>query len=175
VTFALKAQRHDRIPGAEFSACRRYRYLLRWPTGVDDDRICLWVLANPSTATAERVDPTIRRCINWARNWGYGWMWAVNARAWRETHPRELPNDPKAIGPLNDEWILAAAESSDLIVCGWGKLGGKRGRRVAHDLRRSGVRLHALRVNRDGSPVHPLYLPGNSVPVAFQTVVGGVL
>jgi hypothetical protein len=145
--------------GYELSTCGRYRYLLRLPTGIANDRIALLIGANPSTATAERFDPTIRRWVKYCRRLGYGWAWTCNVRAWRETHPGKVPNDELAIGPLNDEWILAAAESADLVVCGWGRLGGERGWQVTRSLLATGVMLYSLRVNQDGTPGHPLYLP----------------
>jgi len=157
-------------PSAEFSACRRYRYLLRWPTGLANKRRALLIGANPSTATAEQLDPTLRRWLRYCSDWGYGWSWTVNVRAWRETDPRKIPPDPEAIGPANDEWLMHAAHVSDLVVCGWGKLGGQRGAEVLDMLRASGVVPHALRLNADGSPTHLLYLPASLTPVPIPEV-----
>ena len=54
------------------------------------------------------------------------------------------------------------------VVCGWGKLAGpERSRDVLALIRGVGVTPHALRLNRDGSPAHPLYLPAKLVPVAM--------
>jgi len=160
----MHLQLTGRLPGAEFSECGRYRYLLRLPTGVDNDRIALGCFANPSTATAFVSDPTVTRWFRYCKSWGYGWSWVVNVRAWRETHPGKVPPDPLAIGPCNDAWILAAAESADLVVCGWGKLGGTRGEQVLGMLDLAGIMPHALHLNADGSPGHPLYLPKTAKP-----------
>lgn len=157
-----------RTPGAEFSECGRYRYLLRWPTGLDDDRVALFIGANPSTADAERLDPTLRRWLRYCRDWGYGWSWTVNVRAWRETHPGKVPADPLAVGPLNDVWILAAADSADIVVCGWGKLGGWRGALVLAMLDLEDIVPHALDLNEDGTPRHPLYIPKTAKPVPME-------
>lgn len=153
---------------APYCTGRRYRYQLHIPTGVDNNRKCLWVLANPSTATPDKLDPTIRRCVNWSRDWGFGWCWVCNVRAWRETHPGKVPEDPRAIGPTNDTHIYNACLMSDLIVCGWGQLGGARGIEVLELIRSTKRVPHGLKFAKDGAPYHPLYLPNDSKPIAMS-------
>jgi hypothetical protein len=167
-------------PWAYFSPCERYRYVLTWPTGyiyepgfVPDERYALFVLANPSTATAEQTDPTVSRCIAYARRWGFGWCRVVNVRAWRETDPRKLPADPLAISDpeapnWNDTVIQQQAVGATIVVCGWGKLAGERGPHVLSLLRDAGVTPHALKVNKDGSPAHPLYLRADALPFPMK-------
>lgn len=145
-----------------------YRYLLEWPAGGRAGSV-LWILANPSTATAEKTDPTIAKCIRYATAWGYSLSRTVNVRAWRETDPDKLPPDPVAIGPQNDASITIAAADADIVVCGWGKLGGARGLEVLALLRGMGVTPHALKLNSDGSPQHPLYIRGDAKPLAMVT------
>lgn len=166
----------ERVPRAVFSECelhsscgeacpgRRYRYELWWPTGVDNDRICLGIFANPSTATASDLDNTLTRWRNFCRDWGCGWSVTCNVRAWRETHPKLVPPDPRAIGPENDKHILAIASIAEMVVAGWGKLGGKRGPEVLELIRSTGIGPYALKLNKDGSPCHPLYLRSNLRP-----------
>lgn len=151
-------------PWAVFSSCTLYRYVLAWPTGVDDARFVLFILANPSTATEDQTDPTVARCIAYARRWGFGWCRVVNVRAWRETNPALVPPDPIAVGPANVEHVLAQARAAALVVCGWGKLGGVLGPPMLRVLRATGITPHALKLNRDGSPAHPLYLRADAVP-----------
>ena len=180
MTFALTS---PRVASGVFSECeehspcenpyctgRRYRYVLQIPTGLDNEFRVLWILANPSTATPDKLDPTIRRCVDWAKRWNFGWCDIVNVRAWRATHPESVPPDPRAIGvgPQNDGYILSRAHKSDLIVCGWGKLGGERGAKVLEMLWQVKKTPHALKLNADGSPVHPLYQPGNARPIPME-------
>lgn len=161
-----------RLPPAtcELSACSRYRYLLRIPLSLDP-RVLLFVMANPSQAIvvdgAFKSDNTVDRCIDYGRRWGYGTLVVTNARAWRETHAELVPEDPEAIGPDNDVWIERAAGEADLVVCGWGKLGGARGPVVLDLIRKCGKVPHALVLNQDGSPSHPLYLKSTLVPFAM--------
>ena len=143
-------------PFAEFSDCEKYRYLLGWPALVDGHGIALFVLANPSTATAEKTDPTVSRCIAYATRWGYQWCHVVNVRAWRETDPRLVPADPLAIGPENDAAIVREVGRAGIIICGWGALGGARGPVVLDLIRKHGGVPFALALNEDGTPRHPL-------------------
>jgi len=155
-----------RWPRAIFSPCERYRYFLAWPTGVDNDRPALGVFANPSTADAQTTDRTIDRWIDYCRRWGFGWAWVCNVRAWRETDPDLVPPDPLAIGPDNDYHIAHWAAQAEIVVCGWGKLGGRRASDVLAIIEcAGGKRPHALCRNQDGSPTHPLYLRADLRPV----------
>ena len=165
--FALRAPKQ---PFAVFSDCKRYRYLLGWPANADGNGTALFALANPSIATAEVLDPTVTKCIGYAKRWGYEWCYVVNARAWRETNPKLVPADPLAIGPDNDMHIFRAAAAADIVICGWGQLAGPRGPVMLDLIRRAGRVPHALALNDDGTPRHPLArgklaLPRNVRPV----------
>ncbi len=103
--------------------------------------------------------------MGFGRAWGFGTLLVANARSWRATDPRKVPPDPEAIGPLTDGIIAELAARADLVVCGWGALGGARGPVVLATIRRAGKVPHALRLTAGGSPCHPLYLPGNLQPV----------
>ena len=174
----MKAQQQslfEPAPWAKFSPCQRYRYVLAWPTRCTKpqhgaDAYVLFVLANPSTATAEQTDPTVARCIAYAARWGYPWCRIVNVRAWRETNPKLVPADPLAISDpndpsLNDDTVQAQAMGAALVVCGWGELGAARGPQVLTYLRAAGVTPHALHLNAGGSPGHVLYLASALLPV----------
>jgi hypothetical protein len=159
--------RHDR-PCPEACIGRLYRYQLHWPTGLQNLRRCLWILANPSTATAADVDPTIRRCIDFTRRWGFGWCSVGNVRAWRETDPELVPRDATAVGPENEWHLLDMARGAELVVFGFGKLGGPLGLSTIKLVRDHGKVPHALHLNADGSPQHPLYLSGSLKPFSME-------
>ena len=46
-----------------------YRYLL-WREWNSDRKTVSFIMLNPSRADAELNDPTITRCINFAKSWG---------------------------------------------------------------------------------------------------------
>lgn len=97
--------------GAHLSACGAYRYALRrtW----DPARpAALFVGLNPSTADAERDDPTTRRCVRFARDWGFGGLLVGNLFAYRATRPRDLRAAAEPVGPENDWWLAALAREA---------------------------------------------------------------
>lgn len=104
---------------AELSTDGRYRYSL---SRVWDDSlpIVLFIGLNPSTADHERDDPTIRRCMRFAQDWGCGTLLMGNLFALRSTDPRTLLSDPAPVGPANDEILSALARRAAVRVAAWG-------------------------------------------------------
>jgi hypothetical protein len=158
--------------GASFSEDGRHRYRLsRLLTG-SSGSTALFVMLNPSTADASINDPTVRRCIGFAHQWGFGRLVVVNLFSLRSTDPKALYADPeKATGdPTNWSTIATCAgDAADLVVCAWGAHGALHGRgeRIAGMLRRLG-RPHHLGLTNGGHPRHPLYLRGDTQPVPWQ-------
>ncbi len=149
--------------GAHLSTCRKYRYSL-WRTWDENEPVVLFILLNPSTADENLDDPTIRRCIGFAKEWGAGGIVVVNLFAFRATSPDEMMAAEDPIGPLNDHTILEAARSAGMAICAWGNSGSHLGRstslkRVLVD---KGVELFCLGTNDSGEPKHPLYIKGGT-------------
>ena len=154
---------------ANFSRCRHYRYALwrRWGEG---DDFALLVGLNPSTADHRQDDPTIRRCIGFARDWGYSGLCVANLFAWRATYPEDLFNSDDPVGPKNDAWLRKLARQASLVVAAWGNHGRhqQRSRQVVPML----GPLHYLRLNHSGEPAHPLYLPRTLTPLPWSGYAG---
>ena len=53
--------------GATFSPCRTWRYTLWRSWGIGNGKNAVFIGLNPSTADEVQDDPTIRRCINFAK------------------------------------------------------------------------------------------------------------
>lgn len=142
-----------------------YRYLLtrRWGTGTKL-KLATFIGLNPSTADAEKDDPTIRRCVNFAKTWGCDVLWMVNLFAYRSTRPKDMLTAEDPIGPDNQRWLLRAYEASDIVIACWGNHGRHLGQdQVVRDLFRE--KLSILRLNQaTGQPAHPLYLPAALKP-----------
>lgn len=157
--------------GALISDCGKYRYRLwrRWNEALPH---LLFIMLNPSTADASKDDRTITRCIRKAYKLRYGGIEVVNLFAFRATDPDDLMQADEPIGTENDGAILSAVEEAldhgGMVICAWGgnAAGTPREKYVLDIL--NGVPLFALRVNADGTPAHPLYLPESLDPVEFD-------
>jgi|AGTN01.2.fsa_nt_gi Uncharacterized protein conserved in bacteria len=149
---------------AEFDPTGKYRYTLSriWDA---DKPIAIFVMLNPSTANAEDDDPTIRRCIRFAQDWGYGGLRVVNLFALVSSDPAKLVTEPDAVGEENDMHIIRAINQSGIVIAAWGsfKEARKRAREVLAMLR-MGCCIYCLGQNSDGSPKHPLYIPAAIKP-----------
>lgn len=161
---------------ATFSPDRLYRYTLwrEWSvdslTGCADDlpnihRYLMVIGLNPSTADETKDDPTIRKCIGFAKRWGFGALCMTNLFAWRDTDPVKMKKVAEPIGPENDRVLSEIAIGAGMKLAAWGKHGSHKGR--AHKALNFLSGLHALKLNGDGSPMHPLYVPYETVPVVF--------
>lgn len=149
-------------------AIYRYRYDLEIGDWIRQR--CTFLMLNPSTADEDSPDPTVARCIGFARSFGYDRLTVVNLFALRATDPKVMLAHADPIGPRNDYHIDRAIEMSALVVCAWGNHGKHRdrARRVADRLAAWGIPLHCLGTNADGSPKHPLYLKANTRPQPWR-------
>jgi hypothetical protein len=155
--------------GATIDATGCYRYSLWREWDANGPRVA-FVLLNPSTADAQRDDPTVRRCIGLARVWGCGSLEVVNLFAYRATNPRVLREVADPVGPENDRYLLAAAHRAQKIVPAWGARGGLHGRdRVVLALLGGGGELVCLGTTRCGRPRHPLYVSSATVPIPYRS------
>lgn len=159
----------------------RYRYALwrQLELGLAAEHAgetCLFVMLNPSTADWNEDDPTIRRCIGFARGWGYGQLAVGNLFALRATDPDRLRDWHDPVGPENDHWLRSLAKTAGLIVAAWGAHPAADDRRRTDALRllREGGVVHSLGVTAGGNPRHPLYLSGATQLVEFADFCGPV-
>ncbi|WP_283195515.1 DUF1643 domain-containing protein [Rhizobium sp. AN80A] len=114
------------IKAATISDCTRYRYELRrvWDA---NQRLLVVCMLNPSTADAEKDDPTIRELTYFAKLWGYGGLLIVNLYAFRASQPREMmaQDGNIIVGPKNGEFIEAAftfaRHQNTRILAAWGE------------------------------------------------------
>jgi len=65
----------------------------------------MFIGLNPSTADETKDDPTIRRCINYAKRWGYSGLCMTNLFALRATKPAVMKANPGPVGRENDYQI----------------------------------------------------------------------
>ena len=155
---------------AEFSPCGDYRYTLSRVWNPDAPPIA-FIGLNPSTATAELDDPTVRRCINFARNWGHGGMVMLNLFAYRATEPARLKASPRPVGEGNNAAIAKAASlalrGEGRILAAWGNHGAHLNRAAEVLALLKDAPLFCLGITASGQPLHPLYQPGAAKPRHF--------
>ena len=98
-------------------AAYRYRLERHWCGG---DGLCAFIMLNPSTADERDDDPTIRRCIGFARRWGYDGLLVANLFARRATDPKELFAARNPVGgPANRDALRRVIDEAALILCAW--------------------------------------------------------
>jgi hypothetical protein len=162
---------------AVFSSCERYRYNLtrKWVhQSKTSRRFILWVLLNPSTADENKLDPTLTRCAEFSRSWGYDGMIVRNVFAYRTPSPKVMLQARNSgidiIGPANDLWLNDHAGVA-LTIVGWGALPLARDR-AEQVVKLLGPGLLCMGLNNGGSPKHPLYLSKQTRPIPFSLVFG---
>jgi len=147
------------LKSANFSNCNRYRYnLVRiWDNSLPQVG---FIGLNPSTADHQKDDPTIRRCRNFAKSWGYGGMVMVNLFAYRATKPNDMMSVSIPVGELNNRFIIHASRQCEKMVACWGTLGSHIGRDIA--VTKLLNDLYCIKKTKNGFPSHPLYLKSDS-------------
>jgi len=161
---------------AQFSDCLKFRYTLTrdWSISGEEKKNILFLMLNPSTADADIFDPTVKRCFNYAKRWGYNHMTVCNIYAYRATNPKDMLRAKEEginiIGQHNDSYIWGCAMEAQKIICAWGASPWSRDRakEVIQVLERyCGEKLFCLKKSKDGCPVHPLYQKNDLIPAKF--------
>ena len=110
---------------AVFSECGRYRYRLDRQWLIGSGR-CAFFMLNPSTADDTQDDPTVRRCIRYATDWGYQSLVVLNVFGLRATDPMELRRADDPAGTGNAAVCREVLGSVDRVIVAWGNVGAYR-------------------------------------------------
>jgi len=126
-------------------------------------------MLNPSTADANEDDPTIRRCIGFAKSWGYGGIMVGNLFSFRATDPKELKEKKHLIQDIeticsNQSNIQEMHSQCEITICAWGNTPIQ----VFGNPLEGIDNLHCLGVTKSGNPKHPLYLKKDLEPIKFN-------
>lgn len=162
---------------ADLDGIYRYDLQRRWRV---DGPLLTFVMLNPSTADASSDDPTIRRCIGFAKRDGFAGIRVVNLFAFRATDPDVLLHleDDVRTGPRNVAAIEAAIDAAVAdrapVVAAWGSWWrdhakpGRMTRPNVEAMARAKVwNLSCLGVTKDGEPRHPLFVRRDAPLVAL--------
>lgn len=145
-----------------------WRYSLeRWLNDVGA-RTVLFCGLNPSTATHEVDDPTIRREVGFTQAWGFDRYVKVNVYAKRSTDPKALytcAHDP--VGPRNLRTLKTLMDRAELIVAAWGANKLHPAAIEIAEMILADPRTKCLGLTKQGAPKHPLYLKKDSALVTI--------
>jgi hypothetical protein len=147
------------ITGAKFSEDRKYRYFLYriWETTNEFPKV-MFIGLNPSKASEDEDDPTVRRCISFAKSWKYGGMYMTNLFAYISTNPKELVTSGEDIQLNNTTLKVINGLCAKVVFC-WGSF-------MQHKKRMEEViamfpHAYCIDKSKNGIPKHPLYLRGD--------------
>jgi hypothetical protein len=146
--------------GAKFSHDTKYRYQL-WRTWDESRPKVLFIMLNPSTANAETDDNTISKIKQIADFNGFGGLMVGNLFAFITSNPDvlrlEIAKDMSTAvgGEETDLSIREMANQCNIVVFAWGAFNMDQGREELMIKRFPDAMC--LKVNRLGSPKHPLY------------------
>jgi len=168
---------------ARISDCGRYRFMLTriWEA---NKQLLVTCMLNPSTADAEKDDPTIRTLTHFAKSWGYGGLMVVNLFALRTPSPQVLLETPHSerMGPESRnreslfEAFIYARHSPGFMLAAWGNLHPhliSASTLVLHIARKQLVDLQCLGETANGFPKHPMArgvhrIPRDQQPIMFR-------
>ena len=141
-----------------------------------------FIMLNPSTADDVFDDATIRRCVGFAKRWGFSGLVVTNLFAYRATQPTDLKalieagGFDVALGEGNIEHLDREAETAKCIVCAWGDNAEKLS--VNHDIgiigRLHHYDLYCIRRTAKGNPAHPVRERYTDAPELFYSKLNDV-
>lgn len=165
--------RVKQLPGtAIYSEDKKYRYVLtrEWNSG--RNKTLITIMMNPSTATENILDPTVRKVTEFAIMWGFDRCIVLNLFAYRSTDIKQIFKVQDPVGPENDYWIIETIENNKdaTYLAAWGTKGNYldrdyKVRTIADNL---GVSFNYLKLSNEGHPIHPLYLSKTSLPIPWR-------
>jgi hypothetical protein len=148
-----------------------YRYLLR-RTWNEKKQHAMFIMMNPSTADEMVDDRSVAKCQRFAKAWDYGGIYVGNTFAYCATYKKDLRGIEDPVGPENDKHLIAMAKLAGIVIFAYGQPGHKslqdRGKLLAKTLIDKGVKPYVLKLSKDGTPRHPLYLRKTLEPVVWN-------
>lgn len=145
-------------------------------------RTCIFIMLNPSTADAFKNDPTVTRCVGYAKKWNYDALAVLNLFGLRSTDPKQLYESDDPVGNLNDLFIKYWVKGDPIlyfkpdVICAWGNHGSlnNRGQEVLKILKQYNIKSKYLKLTKSNQPAHPLYLKKDLIPKEFNNELSTV-
>jgi len=150
---------------AIFSKDRIYRYVLTREWDLKKPSLMI-ISLNPSTADEKINDPTIQRCIGFAKQWGFGKLIVTNLFSFRATSPKDLFKSKNPVGDKNDYWIKKLSKKVNKIVLAYGNYGKFKNRH--EKILKIINNPYCIKESKTGMPMHPLYLKYTKKPIKYH-------
>jgi hypothetical protein len=159
--------KEHRYTGAIFSEEKDHRFAL-WRTWDRELPSILFIGLNPSRGNQFYNDPTLTRCINFSKSWGYGTMFFGNLFSNVEPDSdmmRAISMHESRIDEVTTNlWLDQMLSMTDEVVCAWGSWDfiERRKKAVIGMISNWFESPKCFGKNKDGNPKHPLYLKATS-------------
>lgn len=162
------------IGDASFSSDETHRYTLSREWMGCGKGTVMFVMLNPSTADADVLDPTVRRCVGFAKRWGAKRLVVTNLYSVRSTDPRALLDqdfdDPKHqanAAKIQQEFMRGVR----FAVCAWGAYPTAHKGLPVLDISAMAAMFststYCLGLTKAGAPRHPLYVKADAELIAY--------
>jgi hypothetical protein len=149
---------------AIFSEDRKHRYALFREWDLSKPSL-MFIGLNPSTADEKADDPTIRRCIGFAKRWGFGKLIVANLFSFRTPSPKELFRSENPVRKENDYWLERLSREAQKVILAYGNQGKFKNRHG--EILKIIESPYCIQKSKTGMPMHPLYLRYTKEPVKF--------
>ena len=146
---------------AKFSKDKKHRYELsrHWDLSKSD---ILFIMLNPSIASENIDDPTIKRLINFTKKFNYGGFFVANLFTYITPYSKTLDTS-SGLTKLNLKTIKNFVNKAEEVVYAWGN-----SIKEPEELKNLVENPKCFGKNLNGTPKHPLYLSSNSKLIKFR-------
>lgn len=153
---------------AIISDCGLYRYRLERTIALEGITVA-WFGVNPSTASAELDDPTIRKMVGFSRKLGAKTMIVGNCIPYRTANVHRIGRTSDAAWIENRKHCSSIIREAAVVIPCWGDVSKKLPEHLrCHPehlewlIRQSGAQALCLGKTKAGDPRHPLMLGYNT-------------
>lgn len=157
------------LRAATISTCNLYRYNLTRKWNLEGNNLVSFVGLNPSTADANKDDPTLLRCINFSKSLGFDGLILVNLFAYRATSPTVMKEHINPVGDENDVYIIDAINRTNKTILCWGNNGTHKSRDIElyNLIKPHRESCYCFGKTINNHPKHPLYLSKDTALESF--------
>ena len=111
-----------------------------------------------------KMDPIeVKKCIDFAKSWGYGGLYVGNLYSYRSTDPSLLRFVANPMGVDNPKHVKEMVEKCALVVYAYGN-----NKKEPQWLREIVANPYCIKTTVKNIPAHPLFLPSDSVPFPYE-------